>query len=375
MTNKKVCHLTTVHPPFDIRIFHKECKSLVAAGYKIILIVQNQLDNSGSGEGITIKRLPTAANRWHRITQLPWQGLKTVINEKPILCHFHDPELIPVGILLKLMGIKVVYDVHEDYPRSLLSSDRTWIPAWCRGIASKSVSVFEWLGACCFDGIIAATPAIAKRFPPQKTISLQNYPISGELSSESSLPYRNRLPMLTYTGGISLLRGIRELIQALNFLPRNLESKLLLAGKFDSHKFEKEVKQLPGWRHVDVKGLLSRKELADILGQAKIGLVVFHPIPNHIEAQPNKLFEYMSVGIPVVASDFPLWREIIGNADCGLLVDPLNPVKIAKAIKWLLENPDDAEAMGKRGKQAVEEKYNWDIEKKKLLTFYEEILA
>jgi Glycosyltransferase len=345
----------------------------VEAGYETVLIVQNHADDNR--DGIRIKALSMADNRRHRITQLLWQGLKMVIEEKPALCHFHDPELIPAGILIKLMGIKVAYDVHEDYPRSLLSSDRTWLPAWCRSIASKGVSVFEWLGACFFDGIIAATPAIAKRFPSQKTITLQNYPILDELRSESSLPYRNRLPMLTYTGVISLLRGIRELIKALDFLPGNLESKLLLAGKFDSHEFEKEVKQLPGWKHVDFKGLLSRKEVADLFGQAKVGLVVFHPVPNHVEAQPNKLFEYMSAGIPVVASDFPLWREIIGGADCGLLVDPLDPVKIAEAIKWLLENPDDAEAMGKRGKQAVEEKYNWDIEKKKLLTFYEKVLA
>lgn len=373
MRNTKVCHLTTVHPPFDIRIFHKECKSLVDAGYETVLIVQNHADDSR--DGIRIKALSTADNRWDRITHLPWQGLKMVIKEKPALCHFHDPELIPAGILMKLMGIRVVYDVHEDYPRSLLSSDRTWLPVWCRGIASKGVSAFEWLGECFFDGIIAATPVIAKRFPSGKTITLQNYPILDELCNENSLTYRDRSPMLTYTGGISLLRGIKELLQALDIFSGDLEPKLLLAGKFDSHEFEKEVKQLPGWKHVDFKGWLLRKEVADLFGQAKLGLVVFHPVPNHVEAQPNKLFEYMSAGIPVVASDFPLWREIIGGADCGLLVDPLDPVKIAEAIKWLLENPGEAEAMGKRGKQAVEEKYNWDIEKKKLLTFYEKILA
>ncbi|MCA1750473.1 MAG: glycosyltransferase [Flavobacteriales bacterium] len=136
----------------------------------------------------------------------------------------------------------------------------------------------------------------------------------------------------------------------------------------------KEVTGYPGWRNVDEHGFLGREEVAEVLGKSKAGVVTFHPLPNHIDAQPNKMFEYMSAGVPIITSDFPLWKEIVEGCKCGICVDPLNPEAIASAVNFIVANPRDAEKMGENGQKAVLEKYNWSIEKLKLFKLYRSIL-
>ena len=99
--------------------------------------------------------------------------------------------------------------------------------------------------------------------------------------------------------------------------------------------------------------------------------VLFHPAKNHVDACPNKLFEYMTARIPVIASDFPQWREMIEGVGCGLVVNPLVPIAIAEAIRWLLTHSEQAEAMGQRGRDAVLSSYRWECEADKLLGIYQ----
>jgi glycosyltransferase involved in cell wall biosynthesis len=365
-----IVHLSSVHPSFDIRIFHRECKTLARAGYEVVLVAQHDRDEEV--DGIRIRALAKPKSRFERMTKTLWQVYQTAIKEKAQIYHFHDPELIPVGILLKLKGKRVVYDVHENVPEHTLVKE--WIHPWLRTLVAQGAAFAEWLGAKCFDGIPAATPNIAKRFQPSKTIIVQNFPIVDELTQNAFTSYRERPPILIYLGGISELRGAKEMVLATGLLPTHLGAQLYLAGNFSPSELEYKIKEWVGWERVKVLGWQSREEVSTLLGRSRIGLVVLHPTRSYLESYPIKLFEYMSAGIPVIASHFPLWKEIIEEAGCGVLVDPLDPNAIAKAIGWLLEHPEEAEKMGQRGQTAVYERYNWDHEANKLLVFYQKMM-
>jgi len=365
----KVVHLTTVHPPFDNRIFHKQAKTLVKAGYDVTLIVQHERDEVV--EGIKILALPQSQSRFRRIFFLTWRAFWLALRQKANVYHLHDPELIPVGLALKVLTrARVVYDVHEDYPQQVLS--KGWLPAWLRPWVARGITELEVLAARVFGGLVAATPTIARRFPPHKKVVVRNFPRLEEFASaRSGLIYTQRPLRVVYIGGITAIRGAVEMVQAIAQVEGDVE--LVLAGAFESLALQKQLTRLPGWQRTRFVGWLSRAQVAELLGRARIGLVVLAPLQRYRVALPVKLFEYMAAGIPFVASDFPLWREIGEGA--GLFVDPQKPDEIAQAIQWLLTHPYEAQAMGARGRQLVETKYNWDHEARQLLEFYERLLA
>jgi glycosyltransferase involved in cell wall biosynthesis len=368
LDNKKVVHLTSAHPCFDVRIFVKECKTIVQAGYDVVLVVPHDKDEVV--DGIKIKSVSKPKNRRERMFKTVFDIYKRALKEDAALYHFHDPELIPAGMMLRWKGKKVVYDVHEDLPRQILT--KPWINPFLRRIVSACSSAVENIGVRFFNGVVAVTPTIAKRFPKNETAVVYNYPILGELAAVDAVPYNKRAPIAIYVGGITMIRGIKEMVEAVGLIPRQFDVRLVLAGNITEKDVEEAVDTADP--RVDFIGWQSREQVAKLLGRSRIGFVLFHPAPNHVDALPNKLFEYMSAGLPVLASDFPLWRKIIGDLGCGILVDPQDPKKIADAVQWMLEHPVEAEAMGKRGQQAVYELFNWDKEAEKLLSFYDQIL-
>jgi len=369
-TRGKVCHLSVVHGPHDVRILRKECSTLAAAGHDVRFVVPHDTDETLGG--VRIEALPRPRSRLGRMTRTAWRAYRKAVESGARVCQFHDPELIPAGLLLKLRGRRVVYDVHEDLPRQILS--KPWIHSWLRRPAGAAAAVVESIAARLLDGVVAATPAIARRFPRKRTVTVQNFPLRGELAPSAARPFAERSPVAVYVGGITAIRGIREMVGAMAELTGDLGARLICAGEFDPPDLAREVERLPGSDRVEFLGWRSREEVAELLGRARMGLVLFHPHPNHTAAQPNKLFEYMSAAIPVVASDFPLWREIVEGAKCGLLANPLDPAAIAEAMERLFRNPCEAEAMGRRGRQAVEQRYNWAGEANKLLELYEGLM-
>lgn len=369
---RKVCVLTSAHPAFDVRIFHKECKSLARAGYEVTLIATAK--ESGVHDGVALKPLPAWKNRLHRFTRGSLAVYKSALEVNADIYHFHDPELIPIALFLRLHGKKVIYDIHEDLPRTI--SYKPYIPSSLSGLVSQTVEwIEEWAGGR-FSALVTATPAIGNRFRKvnNNVTVLNNYPKVEEIESPVGPSLGNREASLLYVGmRITKARGAEEMVRAMGLLPENLQSRLKLVGNWGSPDLPAELSKIPGWDRVTFVGPLGRAEVARELQEAYAGLVILHPEPNYVASQPVKLFEYMCAGIPVIVSDFPVCREIVAQARCGILVNPLDPVEIAGAMEFLLTHPEEAEEMGQRGFQAIVERYNWANEEKTLLQFYSEL--
>lgn len=365
----KIVHLTSAHGPFDVRIFHKECKSLAAAGYDITLIVPHDCDTSSGG--VNIRSVPRLTGRLNRMTRTVLAVYRVALRERADVYHFHDPELMPAGLLLKLTGAKVIFDVHEDYYASI--KDKLWINRFLRQAVAIGFRCVETVHCAAFDRVAAATPAIATRYKPAKTRLVQNFPWREELSHGDNSSQSDRGPIALYAGLIDRRRCLEEMVQAAAIVNETREAKVILAGP-SSPEDNKFLAAATTQGYVEYLGVLGRAELATQMARARMGLVLFYPIQNHVNAQPNKLFEYMSAGLPVVASAFPLWREIVEGHKCGLVVDPLSPREIAQAIAWILDHPAEAEEMGRNGRQAVAKIYNWESEAVGLVSMYRELL-
>lgn len=376
----KICHLTSAHPRDDIRIFVKQCLSMAQEPYnaKVYLIVAD-----GNGDckknGVTIIDAGgrTGSNRLSRITTKLKGVYAQALKVDAEIYQFHDPELLPVGFLLsKLHKKMVVYDVHEDFPRAVFSPSRDYIPLSLKPLVSFIFEKVENFVAQQISAIVCATSYIGQRFQTlnRKTVVLNNYPLLDELNQSTSTSWENREQAVVYIGGISKERGLIQMVGAMNKIPHNRDGKLRLFGSYSSKEVRNEAVASPGWQYVEEYGQVNRKTLAKALAKNRAGLVLFHPDPNHINAQPNKMFEYMSAGLPVIASDFPLWRAIIDDAGCGILVDPMNEQEIADAINFIFSNPAKAASMGRCGLTAITNKYNWATESKQLFKLYQGLI-
>jgi glycosyltransferase involved in cell wall biosynthesis len=369
--SKHVCVMTSVHPPFDVRIFHKECRALVEAGYRVTLIVPHC--KSLVRDGVRVKATPVRRGRLQRATLGVWDVLISALKEQADVYHFHDPELIPAGILLRLLGRKVVYDVHEDLPGTISYKD--YLPRWIRKPLAYFVGAIEGVLSGVFSGIITATPFLAERFSRfnPKTSVVHNFPLLEEFQPSNS----NRAPAssFVYVGmSITPQRGGRELVKAIDLVSDSAAAHLVLVGRFESAQFLDELRALPGWTKTSAQGYLDRDKLAAVLCEARAGLVTIHPEPNYLYSYPVKLFEYMACGIPLIASDFPCIRQLVDEARCGILVDPKDHREIAAAMNYLLEHPTEADAMGENGRSAILQKFNWTRERKNLLDVYDRLL-
>jgi glycosyltransferase involved in cell wall biosynthesis len=356
----KIYHISTVHHRFDGRI-KKECESLLKAGFDVSFVVA---DGKGaqllSGIPIIDAGFPGKGRikRFLKGTKL----VRTIIErDKPDILHFHDPELL---FLARKMAKKyrVIYDAHEDLPKQIMT--KSYIYPFFRKLVASLAGYVEKRIARKIHGVISVVDEIVNRYKKYQpnTILVANYPV---INFEETIHFELKNNSIVYAGGVSKVRGAIEMAK----VAKELQEPVHIYGRIISETLQKECEQL-GDSYARLYGQINQEELFDILKKSSIGLIILHPAPNYINSSPNKLFEYMACGMAVIASNFPVWKEIIDTHQCGICVNPLDVTETVNAIQKLKNNPEVVIQMGKNGRKAVLEYFNWEVESRKLVEFY-----
>lgn len=362
----KIAHITSVHPQNDNRIFYKECTTLVENGFDITLIVAGAKTEFIDGINL-VGYDKIESGRKQRMFKTSFiDMIKVCKTVDADMYHFHDPELIFAGLYLKLIGKKVIYDIHENNPASILS--KPYIKSnILKKLLSKMFNIVEQLAVKFFDAIITARPDISKRFNHKNLITLRNFPILPDFSKLKKVEIKKEKPSIIFVGGMTQIRGINELIDTFEELN---EYELWLLGPISEDKLKNRIEQ--GCKNVKYFGTVEAYNVFSYIQKADIGIITFLPEPNHLNTLATKPFEYMACGKPMIMSNFDYWKDTF--TDSSLYVDPKNPKEIKATIIKLMSDKDLMDSMSKLNKKLSIEEYNWEKESQKLIKLYQGLL-
>lgn len=361
--------MTTVHSVEDTRVFHKQCRSLAAMGHDVMLVAARPVNETR--DGVRIIGVGEPGSRLGRILGSTWRVMKTALAQKPDVFQFHDPELIPVGLMLRFLGRRVVYDIHEDYVTSILQ--KRYLPGPVRKVVSMLFDGVERLASRAFVCLLAER-YYEDRFPHGHHIL--NYPLTDALPLDADIAPSTR--RLIYTGGQSYVRGARIHANLVNLLD---DVEVHAIGRCEPGVAD-AMRGVAGGNgdrliiegdgvHVPFQEIL-RRYREERWGAA---LALFPPTPHYLRKELTKFYEYMGAGLPIVCSDFPVWKDLIEGIGCGVCVDPEDDQAVATAVEQVLADPEEARRMGERGRAAVRDRFNWDGEAAKLENIYRRALG
>ncbi|GKZ14585.1 glycosyltransferase family 4 protein [Haladaptatus sp. T7] len=370
-----VCILTTVHTPFDTRIFHKQARTLVDAGYEVELLCHHDEDTTKDGIRITtLGTVDSRVERWSHLVKI----YQMAIEADADVYHFHDPELLTVGILLSLRtDSKVVYDVHEDYADAIRV--REWIPDEIKPVLARGFPQVQSQLARAMDSIVTADLPTANQFVNRghdSVVTVRNFPRLeniefGEVDGENDSEYT-----LSYVGGLDSERGLQRMLKLTHKLrQRDIDVTLRLIGPFQNDDVERKAKSYIR-RHdlesaVELLGYVDYEDMFAYLYQSDLGLVLVDTARFERNV-PTKMFEYMYAELPVVATKSGSTERYL-DSDYSIFVSESLRESDVDAVTELLRDEEKRSEMGDAGRQRVVDEYCWEEEKANLVELYDEL--
>jgi glycosyltransferase involved in cell wall biosynthesis len=368
----KVCHISSAHGTFDTRILLKECCSLSANGYDVTLVIPGVKDEDFNG--VKIRTVKKRSGRISRMTLTVFSVFRMALKVRARIYHFHDPELFFAGVLFKLMGKKVIFDVHENISAQIKTKE--WLPF--RRIVAVLFKAIDYFSAKLFYLILAEESYLevyAKYKPKyEMVLNLPNLSFLDQCIVNDRSKLKNEI---FYVGGVTFDRGIDSVVKALIILnQKDFEFTFHCVGPIEPNVLE-QVERIADYEKIANQivfyNSMKLDDAFEISKTCKVGLSILKPIENYKKSYSTKIFEYMAVQLPVITSNFDLYKNVVERFGCGFCVDPLNPIEIAEAIEKIFNDPNSSSLMGEKGRKAILSQFNWKIEEQKLLAFYKTI--
>ncbi|HPD39450.1 MAG TPA: glycosyltransferase [Mesotoga infera] len=367
----KVCVITTVHPPDDVRI-GRELRSLAKAGHEVCFIAP---EGRFDVEGVQYITVTKQQGRMKRFLRGSKEAFAKAIAVKADIYHFHDPELLGLGKKLKRRGKKVIYDIHEDYPSVILM--KNWIPRWIRPIISKTFALYQSAAIRRFDAIVITVKQYLTSIGRYRELAVvPNYPELELLEglSDYTTDFNKGPVKFIYVGSLDDDRAIIEIIEAFKILKNDgINLQLELVGPVYSARIQETINEtLEKHAGFSFSPRMPYLEAMKRVARSDVGLLIVHRGKSKEESSPLKLFEYMALGKPQIASNFKAWRDILDRGPCALYVDPENVAQIAEKMNEFCSNRALIREMGSRAEK-LSQSFQWKASEKEMLALYERI--
>jgi glycosyltransferase involved in cell wall biosynthesis len=339
-------------------------EDILPSGVKII-----RIQNIPSTYGIGIRQLWRIPKFWMAVQR----HLKQI---RPCIVHCHDFDTLPAGLWFgKTHRLPVIYDAHEYYAE-LVKPRLTGIIGW---LVFSLIKLCEQIGVRFSNAVVTVDQTLAAIYQKynHNVLILGHFPEIKMALQSNPVFVRSDLTLI-YAGRLSTDRGIllyADMVRKLQ--EKGIPAQLLLAGVFtpESERAAFYVYAKDISNSVKYLGWISYDQISEIYHSADIGLAVLLPESRYVAATPVKLFEYMASGLPVIASNFPSIAEIVNDASCGLLIDPLGGLAEAiNSIELWWQSKVIPQTLGENGRRAILSKYNWENYSNCLVELYQELI-